>query len=253
MKDINGVVEAVVTAVKEGEVKVEYTCLNDIEGEEKQSDWIRIATAMAGKDKGTFFMPELKDEVLVAFRNGKFNSPYIVGFLWNGKDKTPEKNVKTRMIKTKSGHKIEFNDNTGKEKILVKSQGNQEIELNDIPAGKITVKTKMGNSIVIDDTSGSITITAKTSLSINAPTISLTGSTSISLISPSITLGTGAVITPAAISLTAPTVGITAPTQAVITGKTSIVGETKIAGGTTTIVGPSITPTIPMVGTLIVS
>lgn len=110
MKSMNGVVIGIVTAVKEGEVKVKYPWLQ--EDDEEQSDWIRIATAMAGKDKGTFFMPELDDEVLVVFEQGSFNHPYIVGFLWNGKDKPPEKDTKKRMIKTKSGLKITFDDNS---------------------------------------------------------------------------------------------------------------------------------------------
>jgi uncharacterized protein involved in type VI secretion and phage assembly len=174
MKQMNGVVEAIVTAVKEGEVKVKYPWLHEEEGEEKESDWIRIATAMAGNDKGTFFMPELKDEVLVAFKHGDFNSPYIVGFLWNGKDKTPEQDTKKRKIKTKSGHIVEFDDNTGVEKITIESQGKHKIELNDIPPGKITIESKGKQKIEINDTPpGSITITTNnpgSSISINTAT-----------------------------------------------------------------------------------
>lgn len=241
MKPMHGVVIGIVTAVKEGEVKVKYPWLH--EDAEKESNWIRIATAMAGNDKGTFFMPELEDEVLIAFEQGSFNHPYIVGFLWNGKDKPPDKNTKKRIIKTKSGHIIEFDDNKGKEKITLKSQGDQKIELNDIPAGKITVLTKMGNSIEIDDSSGSIKISANTNLSINAPTISITGSTSISLSSPNITLGTGAFINPTAFSIQAPIVAVNASTMASITGTTTITGQTTITGATTII---GVSPILPV-------
>ena len=126
MKPMNGVVIGIVTSVKEGEVKVKYPWLH--EDEEKNSNWIRIATTMAGNDRGTFFMPELDDEVLVAFEQGSFNHPYIVGFLWNGKDKPPEKDTKKRMIKTKSGLKITFDDNSAEieidagRKITINSQ-----------------------------------------------------------------------------------------------------------------------------------
>jgi len=47
---------------------------------------------MAGKDRGIFFLPEVDDEVLVAFENGDINQPYVIGSLWNGVDVPPETN-----------------------------------------------------------------------------------------------------------------------------------------------------------------
>jgi uncharacterized protein involved in type VI secretion and phage assembly len=174
MKPMNGVVEGIVTAVKEGEVKVKYPWLHEEEGEEKESDWIRIATSMAGNDRGTFFMPELEDEVLVAFKHGDFNSPYIIGFLWNGKDKTPEKDTKKRKIKTKSGHIVEFDDNTAVEKITIQSKSKHKIELNDKFPGRITIESAGKQKIEINDTPpGSITITTNNpgaSININTST-----------------------------------------------------------------------------------
>lgn len=196
MKMMNGVVIGTVTAIKEGEVKIKFPWLHENEGEEKESNWVRIATAMAGKNKGTFFMPDIDDEVLVAFEQGDFNHPYIIGFLWNGKDKTPETDIKKSVIRTKSGHKIELHDNPGAEKIVIKSQGDQSIEIEDFPGGKITLKTKMGNSITIDETLGEIHLEALKTISMKAPdismdaaNISLNAAAALTLNSPAFSLG----------------------------------------------------------------
>src|SRR5262245_4717454 len=101
---INGVVTGLVTSVNDpkhqGRVKVHFPWL----GEEHETDWTRIATLMAGPDRGAFFMPEVDDEVLLAFEHGDVRFPYVVGFLWNGKDRTPSTAVRERMIRSKNGH-----------------------------------------------------------------------------------------------------------------------------------------------------
>ena len=50
------------------------------------SYWARIATLMAGKNRGTYFIPEVGDEVLVAFEHGDINRPMVLGSLWNRDD-----------------------------------------------------------------------------------------------------------------------------------------------------------------------
>jgi uncharacterized protein involved in type VI secretion and phage assembly len=130
---------------------------------------------MAGKDRGIYFVPEVDDEVLVAFERGDLRFPYVVGSLWNGKDKPPASNGDgkndLRLIKTRKGHKLTFNDNSG-------SQGLVQLELNDgkklsIDDNGITLDDGKGNSIVIKSNGGSIAITAKTDLSIKAPKIAI--------------------------------------------------------------------------------
>ena len=55
-------------------------------------------------------MPEPGDEVLVAFQDGKFDSPYVVGFLWNGEQVSPEDTPHNRVIVTPGGHQLRFED-----------------------------------------------------------------------------------------------------------------------------------------------
>jgi len=141
-----------------------------------ESYWARVATPMAGKDRGIYFIPEVEDEVLVAFERGDLRFPYVVGSLWNGKDRAPQSNSDgkddVRQIKTRKGHTLTFNDG---------STGLVQLELNDgkklaIDDHGISVDDGKGNRIVIQSNSGSITIQAASELAFRAPTISIEAS-----------------------------------------------------------------------------
>lgn len=99
-------------------------------------------------------MPEVDDEALVAFENGDVNFPYVVGVLWNKKDKPPEGavvagKVNQRIIQSRSGHIVILDDTQGKEKI------------------SITDKTGK-NSIVIDSKTNAMTFTTTGDFTIDA-------------------------------------------------------------------------------------
>ena len=98
-----------------GRVKVRFPWLSD----DEESHWARIAVPMGGKERGTYFLPEVDDEVLVAFEHGSPSFPYVLGALWNGKDVPPTTNDdgknNLRLIKSRSGHVIKLNDEDGKE------------------------------------------------------------------------------------------------------------------------------------------
>jgi uncharacterized protein involved in type VI secretion and phage assembly len=108
MSNINGVVIGLVTQVDVGKIKVNFPWLDDAH----ETDWIRVATMMSGDNRGSFFMPELHDEVLLAFDQGNPRLPYVVGYLWNGKDSPPGQDVRDRRITSKNGHTIRFLDST---------------------------------------------------------------------------------------------------------------------------------------------
>ena len=73
-----GVVVGIVTNNQDpdgmGRVKVRFPWLSATE----ESWWARIAVPMAGKDRGAYFLPEVDDEVLVAFEHGEVRSPYLL-------------------------------------------------------------------------------------------------------------------------------------------------------------------------------
>ena len=111
--------------------------------EDFESSWARIATLMAGPDRGSFWLPEVDDEVLVAFEHGDVNYPYVIGALWNGQDKTIHSNEAQdgkncyRTIRSRSGHVFQFiDDEEGKDKILLQSKCDlAKVETND-PSGR---------------------------------------------------------------------------------------------------------------------
>ena len=104
--------------------------------------------------------------MLVAFEHGDFNHPYMLGALWNGMDKPPAtasnavKNgqVVQRIFKTRQGHTVTFDDTQGQEKITIQSKSGHQIVLDD-GSESITIKDKTGsNSMVINSSSNSMAI-----------------------------------------------------------------------------------------------
>lgn len=119
-----------------------------------------VATLMTGDKRGTWFMPEVNDEVLIAFLRGDVNHPYIIGYLWNGEQRPPETDIHKRVIKTVNGHIITIHDNPDT------SQGD---------TGSIEIRDANGNSIRLEN--GGITITARPpgGIIINATSVQING------------------------------------------------------------------------------
>jgi uncharacterized protein involved in type VI secretion and phage assembly len=97
----------------------------------QESNWAPIASLLAGKKTGARFMPEQKDEVLIAFDRGDFEHPYVVGFLWNHVDKAPDNNEHNRLIVTPGGHQLRFEDKPGAKKVIVRTDGGLTITMDD--------------------------------------------------------------------------------------------------------------------------
>jgi uncharacterized protein involved in type VI secretion and phage assembly len=114
---IYGVVVGIVTNNKDplemARVKVKLPALSD----DYETQWARLVTPMAGNDRGLYYLPEVNDEVLVAFEDGIIERPFVLGAVWNGKDKPPESNSdgqnNMRTMKSRSGHIIRLDDTAG--------------------------------------------------------------------------------------------------------------------------------------------
>ena len=120
-----------------------------------QTGWIRVMTPDAGSsdkvntNRGFVFIPEVGDKVLVGFRNGDPNRPYVMGSLFNGSTAAGGLDANhLKSIRTRSGHAIELDDSPT-------SLG-------------ITIKDHKGNSIHIDSEGDNIVINAKKDITINA-------------------------------------------------------------------------------------
>ncbi len=186
---IAGVIPAIVTSLEDpeklGRVKVKFP-VRDC-GEEGY--WARVATLMAGKERGSYFLPDVDDEVLVAFEEGEISKPYIIGCLWNKEDKPPvtdgdEKN-NIKKITSRSGHEIIFGDDSEnkKEKLEIHTKAGHVILLDDSSGSeKVEIKDKSGsNSIVIDSSQNAMTIQCGGQLKIKSNMIEIASDTTMKI------------------------------------------------------------------------
>lgn len=168
-----GVMPAVVTNNTDpemlGRVRVKFPWMPD---DSLDSAWARLAMPGAGPERGLFFIPEINDEVLVAFEQGDPSAPYVVGALWNKKDKPPKapagmavaaNKVNQRIVRSRTGHVIVLDDTQGQEKITIQDKtGKNSIIIDSVKnsmdinvqgdltidvGGKMTIKSKMDFSI----------------------------------------------------------------------------------------------------------
>jgi uncharacterized protein involved in type VI secretion and phage assembly len=141
-----------------GRVKVKYPWRAD----DEESDWIRVMTPMSGNEMGIYFIPEVNDELVVAFQNGDINSPIILGSLWSSVIKPPDTNQdgknNIRMIKSRSGHKIILDDKDGEEKVTIIDKAENSIII-DSKEKLITITSKKDMKLLAED--GKISISAK--------------------------------------------------------------------------------------------
>jgi uncharacterized protein involved in type VI secretion and phage assembly len=171
-----GVFPAIVKDIKDpdgqGRVKIALPWSPDTSGASYEV-WARLATFMAGNNRGSWFIPDVDDEVLVAFEGGDARRPYVIGALWNGHDTPPESmdgagNNYHKVLRSRNGVKITLDDQDGQEQFIVETPGGQKITLKDGP-GSIVAEDSNGNSIKLE-TAG-VTVTASAKVTINASTV----------------------------------------------------------------------------------
>ncbi|RKH58494.1 phage baseplate assembly protein V [Corallococcus llansteffanensis] len=154
---------------RQGRVKVALPWAPDA-GSDRYEAWARVATLMAGSGRGTWFIPDQDDEVLVGFEAGDPRRPYVVGGLWNGKDAPPEsmdaKNTK-KVLHSRNGVVITLDDTDGQETLELKTPGGQTVTLKDGP-GSVEVKDSNGNSVKLE--ASGVTVTASAKVTVNAST-----------------------------------------------------------------------------------
>lgn len=167
-----GVMVAQVTDNKDPDKLGRVKCKFIAREKQETTDWIRVATLMTGKEMGSFFLPEVDDEVLLAFANGELSKPYVIGSLWNKKEKPPKDNAdgknNIRLIKTRSGSELNFNDEDKKAKITLKTPGDR-ILLQDDENQVTDIHDKDSkNGVKIESKNGQITIKAEKKIILKA-------------------------------------------------------------------------------------
>ncbi len=150
---------------KWGRVKLKFPWMTD----DSESNWARVMGIGAGPETGLFVLPEVGDEVLVAFAHGDFNQPYVLGGLWNGKDELPAEAANApsgEMPKVRTWH----------------ARSGARIAIYDTSDKKIEIVTADGRSIVLDDQNKTITLkTSGVTLELKDSAISIESQSEVSL------------------------------------------------------------------------
>jgi uncharacterized protein involved in type VI secretion and phage assembly len=182
-----GLYPALVKDIKDpdgqGRVQVTLPWSPDPSGSQYEA-WARLATLMAGKNRGAWFIPDVGDEVLIGFEAGDPRRPYVLGALWNGVDAPPDSIDSSarndrKVLRSRNGVKVTLDDSDGKEKLVLETPGGQKLTLSDGP-GVIEAADAAGNSVKLESSgitvnaSGTVTVTAKGSASVKASTLSVT-------------------------------------------------------------------------------
>jgi uncharacterized protein involved in type VI secretion and phage assembly len=174
-----GVFPALVTDIRDpdnqGRVKISLPWAPDTGGDRYEA-WARLATMMGGNNRGSWFIPDVNDEVLVSFEAGDPRRPYVLGGLWNGSDTPPESmdgagNNEKKVLCSRNGVKLTLDDTDGQEQFIVETPGGQKITLKDGP-GSVTVEDSNGNSIKLESAGITVNASAKVTISCSLAEVS---------------------------------------------------------------------------------
>ena len=185
---VAGLVSALVTDVRDpdkvGRVKVKFPWLAD----DYASGWARTVQIGAGAKRGAMVLPEVGDEVLVGFEQGDFDSPYVLGGLYNGKDEPATApyelvdansgQVAARRLVSRTGHRLELVETAAADNVvrLATGDGKHVLEL-DKKGTRITVKSD--GTVLIEGSRG-VTVDAKTGpLELKGTNVSIKGTAGV--------------------------------------------------------------------------
>lgn len=205
-----GVYPAIVTDIVDprnlGRVQIKLPWLGT-DGDGDVRAWATLVTPYADDDQGFQFLPAVDTQVLVAFEAGDLRRPYIIGACWNGREALPDAPAapnNKRLIKTRSGSLLEFDDTDGAAKVTLSMKSGHKVVLDDA-AQEVTVAHAGGSQIVIN-AAGQVQITANATVEVNASAVNVHApvttfdgnivaqgsiTTSVGVISPSYTPGAG--------------------------------------------------------------
>jgi uncharacterized protein involved in type VI secretion and phage assembly len=171
-----GVYPAIVTRIMDneslGRIEVKFPWLGDDGAAVRM--WATLLTPYGDDDQGFEILPAVDSQVVVAFEAGDLRRAYILGACWNGREQlpqTPEQANNKRLIKTRSGSLLEFDDTTGAEKVTISMQKGHTLVLDE---GAQEVKLVHANGCTIKlNVAGQVSITANSTVEINASAVNV--------------------------------------------------------------------------------
>jgi phage protein D len=202
-----------------GRIKVKLPWLSD----NYESDWCRVCQLGAGPDSGAVWLPEVHDEVLLAFEFGDVRRPFVVGSLYNGQDKPSlgddlfdAGKVARRGFVSRAGHRFVFFDDSSNLGVAILSADSScRVALNQTSgeihihcSGQVTIDTdngdvtiNSGGSVSVQAQSGDVSVQAQTgdvtvqsqgSVELNGSMgVTIQSDSQVSISAPSISLGGG--------------------------------------------------------------
>ena len=175
----HGLYPATVTAL-EGDpdnrrrIKVRFDWLATTDGGSAPEGWAILVTPYADAEQGFQMLPEIDSTVVVGFQAGHLDHPYVVGAVWNGKAAAPDEFTNannTRVIQTRSGSRLEFDDTDGAVAIRVTTPGGHEIVMDD-GGLKIEIRSSSGSRIELTP-AGGVTIEAASTVDVSAAMVTV--------------------------------------------------------------------------------
>ena len=226
-----------------GRVKVKFPTLT----EDHTSHWARVVSLGAANQRGFDCLPEINDEVLIAFEHGDIHRPYVLGGVWNGKDAPPAAvkdsvqngKVRLRTLKTRTGHQLQFvEEDKGMSQagVYIETKGGHQIRLNDSQQ-LIEIETKGGHKVSLNDRTGNVSFSSTVSMNLDATsTISTKAGAAVST-------KAATVDTTAAASLSMKSGGATSVAAGAAISMTAGAAVNLTAAGVITLTGSAITLT----------
>lgn len=162
----SGVFLATVTSLDDPDrvnrVRVRLAAINGSPQQDAEL-WARVATLFAGDDRGAFWMPDVDDEVVVAFVQGDARMPIVLGGLWNGTSRAPETldpDNNLKVVRSRNGNRIVLDDTPGQERVVIETPGGNRVTLSD-PAGDL---------VRVEDSAGNTTTMGASGVAVRTPT-----------------------------------------------------------------------------------
>lgn len=145
-----------------GRVKVKTLYSDD-----QETTWARVVQAGAGNERGSWIIPEIDDEVLIAYTRGDVDHPIVFGGLYNGQDAPPPGTADTisdgsnnlRLFRSRSGHVLQFDDTDGSEKIDVLLKDEKTV---------ISLTMESGTGAIVISSDSDISVKAENNVAVEA-------------------------------------------------------------------------------------
>lgn len=171
-----GVYPAIVTDIVDpdrlGRVEVKLPWLGSA-GDDVRA-WATLVTPYADDGQGLEILPAVDTQVLVAFEAGELRRPYVLGASWNGVEslpQAPEAANNKRLLKTRSGSLLEFDDTQGASKVTLSMDAGHRLVLDDA-AKQVTLEHANG-CVITMTMAGQVQIQANSTVEITAAALNV--------------------------------------------------------------------------------